>query len=216
GYGYNGYNDNAELDEKAPATTGLFIVDLDKNESKLAISLEQLLMNSKTEEASESSYHYVTHSEFSPDGNFVSFFHRWTGDDTRKRYTRLVIYSMKDKDYFVVPTGYMVSHYVWNGKSQIVAYCNYNNQDSHVLLNIHDLKQSRAIGYPTLNSDGHQSFITDTRFITDTYPDRRRMAKLYSVDIISGKINLLARVFSPKKYQTKTPLKHIACDLHPR
>src|SRR5690606_14131545 len=57
GYGYNGYNDNAELDEKAPATTGLFIVDLDKNESKLAISLEQLLMNSKTEEASESSYH---------------------------------------------------------------------------------------------------------------------------------------------------------------
>lgn len=216
GYGYNDFYEEGTVEERAPENTGLFIINLDNNRAELAISIKQLASDSRKEEASETSYHYVTHSEFSPDGRFVSFFHRWTGDDTRKRYTRLIIYSPGEKKYFVVRTGYMVSHYVWNNKNQIIAYCNFNNKDSHVLLNIPELGQSRAIGYPVLNSDGHQSFITDTSFVTDTYPDRRRMAKLYAVNTDSGDVKLLARVFSPKKFQTKSPLKHIACDLHPR
>lgn len=216
GYGYSHLSSSDLPDSKSPIDSGLFLVDLVKNDYRLLVSLDRLASDTKMEENSQDSYHYVTHSSFSHDGRFVSFFHRWTGEDTRKRYTRLVIYDLVNECYFAAPTGYMVSHYVWNKRNEIVVYCNYNNVDSHVLLKVQDLDSSHNIVYPALNSDGHQSFITDTKIVTDTYPDRRRMAKLHLVDIEKNTVQLLARVRSPKRYQTKTFFKHIACDLHPR
>lgn len=215
GYGYE-FNDRYSfIDEKAPSKTGLYIVDLETNTRSLIVSLKDLADNSIKEEMSLEGYHYVTHSLFSPDGNYVSFFHRWVGKDTRKRYTRLVIYDIQTKTYIIAPTGYMVSHYVWNKLNEIIVYCNYKGLDSHVLLNVADFTKSKAVAYPQLNSDGHQSFINETSFVTDTYPDKYRMAKLYSVDINDDKIHLLASLHSPKKFQTQDPLVHIACDLHP-
>src|SRR5690606_7533269 len=74
----------------------------------------------------------------------------------------------------------------------------------------------KQIATTKLNSDGHQSFITDELFITDTYPDKYRTAKIYKVNATTEAVELLASVYSPKKYQSKLPYKHIACDLHPR
>lgn len=81
---------------------------------------------------------------------------------------------------------------------------------------MNDIENYKIIAGDKLNSDGHQSFITDSSFVTDTYPDKYRMAKIYKADIDTQKVELLVSVYSPKKFQTKDFKCHIACDLHPR
>lgn len=216
GYGYNHKDSVAFIEEKYPNKTGLFLVDLKANDSRLLVDLGTLAEQSKDSENAINSSHYVTHSLFSPNNRYISFFHRWVGKETRKRYTRLMVFDLEEQHLFQVPTGYMVSHYVWNELSEIIAYCNFKGQDAHALFKIEDLNSSHLVAYPQLNSDGHQSFLGPTKFVTDTYGDRRRMSKLFLVDIDTDTAKLIASVFSPNKFQTKVPHKHIACDLHPR
>src|SRR5690606_22121320 len=214
GYGYP-YVDDSFLDENASVNTGLFLVDLENDSNKLLVSLRELVDEIGDQELLDYR-HYVTHSEFSFDGRYISFLHRWVGDDVMKRWSRLVVYDLKDESFFALPTSGMVSHYVWNSKNQIVAYCSVNGQDGHVLFDVSNVRSFKQIAIGKLNSDGHQSFITDDIFITDTYPDKYRTAKIYKVNAVSDSVDLLASVYSPKKYQSKLPYKHIACDLHPR
>ncbi|NHB69851.1 TolB-like translocation protein [Perlabentimonas gracilis] len=216
GYGYP-YTDGGLLDKNAPSNTGLYLVDLINNQRTLAISLETLANDLHKEISEPNSYrHYVTHSEFSPDNRYVSFLHRWVSRDVLNRKSRLVIFDQEEHKHFALPTSGMVSHYVWNKKNQILAYCSVNNKDCHAIFDIPEIDKFKPIATDTLNSDGHQSFITEDSFITDTYPDKYRMAKLLRVNIVTDESQLLASIHSPKKFQTKNFNKHIACDLHPR
>jgi len=216
GYGYAIGDNHSYLESNAPQETGIHIFNLDTGKEIWLMSLKELAECDHAADFSDEYFHFVTHSEFSPDGNYLSFFHRWVGEDTRKRYTRLIIYDLKKKDFFVAPTGDMVSHYVWNENNDIIAYCNFKGVDCHTLFKIPDLDKNFKVAHPRLNSDGHQSFINKQKFITDTYPDKYRMAKLFSVNIDTDEAELLASIYSPKKFQTKSFNKHIACDLHPR
>lgn len=214
GYGYP-YPDDSFLRENDSKFTGLFLVDLERDSKVLLVSLDSLIKEVGDENLRKFR-HYVTHSEFSHDGRYISFLHRWVGDDVLKRSSRLVIYDLKENKFFPLPTSGMVSHYVWNSKNQIIAYCSVQEKDGHVLFDVPNVTSFKQIATNILNSDGHQSFISDEIFITDTYPDKYRAAKIYKVDIMKDKVELLVSVYSPKKYQSKLPHKHIACDLHPR
>jgi hypothetical protein len=214
GYGYP-YKDNSYLHENASDKTGMFLVDLDKNTREPLISLKALVEDLNDDELYQYR-HYVTHSEFSFDGRYISFLHRWVGDDVMKRWSRLIVYDLNTRTFIALPTSGMVSHYVWNSKNQIIAYCSVNEQDGHVLFDVPNVTSFKKIATNKLNSDGHQSFVTEEIFITDTYPDKFRTAKLYKVSTVSESVELLASVYSPKKYQSKLPFNHIACDLHPR
>ena len=67
GYGY-AIGDNEAFDnEYIPENTGLYLVDLQNNERKLLLSLKQL-SEVKHENDMSDKYHFVTHTEFSPDG----------------------------------------------------------------------------------------------------------------------------------------------------
>jgi|SaaInlStandDraft_1057018.scaffolds.fasta_scaffold02297_9 hypothetical protein len=215
GYGYN-YKDNGFLDENMPKKTGLFLVDLVNNKIELVVSLYDLAININLDSSAENYRHYVTHSAFSLDGRYISFLHRWTLDDIRARKTRLVIYDLHEKKYIVLPTEGMVSHYVWNSVNQIIAYSTIEGIDCHVLFNVPNVEEYKKVVPDILNSDGHQSFITKSTFVTDIYPDKYRNSKIYKVDVNNDKVELLASVYSPKRYQTKDFKNHIACDLHPR
>lgn len=216
GYGYCHVDNYSLLEEKAPKETGLFLIDLKSNEKKLLVSLDELANNTKNFEASGTSDHFVTHSEFSHDSKLISFLHRWTGDYKGKRYTEFMIYDIESGEVTRIPTtNHMTSHYDWNEKREIIAYCNYKDQDAHVLIKTDDFDKSHFVAYPQINSDGHQSFIDDSNFVTDTYPDKWRMAKLYAINVNDNKVKLLASVCSPKKFQSSPDKGHVACDLHP-
>jgi hypothetical protein len=216
GYGYP-YADSGFISQPIPEQTGLFLIDLKKNKSQLLVSIADLVKDLNIAEYVSGEYmHYVTHSEFSKDGQYVSFLHRWVGKDIRKRWTRVIIYDLSTSSFFVLPTKLSGSHYVWNDKNQLLLSCTYKNRPAHILFNVPNIDQYQVIAGEKLNSDGHQSFIDSDSFITDTYPDKYRMVNLYKVAIGTNEVERLAYLYSPQKYQTKDSHKHIACDVHPR
>lgn len=214
GYGYEGVLDGGCLAQNAPETTGLYLMNTETGEEHLVASLATLCQSVRGDDASAFK-HFVTHTEFSKDGRYVSFLHRWIGDDYRRRYSRLGVYDRTTgKIRFLETTG-MVSHYIWNSRNQIVAYCSVKEGDAHVCFDV-EKGGYTPICLGGLNVDGHQSMISDSDFVTDTYPDRRRMASLYKVDMEAQSYQRIAYLYSPKKFQTKDFHEHIACDLHPR
>ena len=215
GYGYEHCTGNSYINENSPKNTGLFLVNLQTQESQLLLSLKELA-NSLPKELNAHLYkHYVTHSEFSLDGRYISFLHRWIGDDYRKRHSRLIVYDRTTSQWTALPTNDMVSHYIWNSKNQIIAYCTVKEGNGHVCFQIPGNTYERILP-EVMNDDGHQTMLTDEVFATDIYPDRRRMASIFLVDKEHQERKRIVYVYSPKAFQTKDFHKHIACDLHPR
>ena len=145
GYGYAIGDDETFADEFCPANTGLYLVDLQKNERKLLLSLKQL-SDLQHEEDMADKYHFVTHTEFSPDGRYIAFLHRWYKGTFQR--TRLVVYDLLTGTTHISPTSGMVSHYVWNARNGIVAYCRMEDIDSHVYFDSPTMREWKRCGYP--------------------------------------------------------------------
>lgn len=216
GYGYH-YKDEGYIDDAAPMETGLFLVDLDSGEKQLLLNLNEIAIK-VTGKIEDEYLHFVTHSEFSKDGRYISFLYRRIpkDGDFMKRRSVMCVYDLTERQLIVLPTQESGSHYVWNDRNQIVASVNLNGKNCHALFSPENIHLAQMIDPDHLNSDGHQSFISDSEFVTDTYPDKWRMAKLYRTNIETGDSKLIASIYSPKKFQTKDFHCHIACDLHPR
>ena len=213
GYGYVHREKESDIESKCPESTGIYLISLKKNTRKIICSLK-LLNDYLHLDSMNGAFHFVTHSSFSMDNRFLAFLHRWYNG--MQRNTRLIVIDLLSNELYVSPTDGMVSHYAWNNKGQIIAFCSINGIYSHVLFEDPYLKNYRRVAYPMLNSDGHQHFLNNDLFVTDTYPNRMRQAKLFLVDTQNQETTLLASVNSPKKYQSPSENKHWCCDLHPR
>lgn len=214
GYGYC-YHDEPYFEESESDNTGLFLVDIEKNTRKLIVSLKTL-SEIQSEDTMKDAHHYVTHTEFSPDDERIAFLHRWTYEDPDKRYTRLITCKLDGTDIQISKTSGMVSHYDWDEQHGILAYCQVNGIDGHYVFSDYKMNDPKRVA-PKLNSDGHQSYVPGSGcFVTDTYPDKRRHAKLYLCDIKKGTSELIADLKSPKTFQSPNVYTHWACDLHPR
>ncbi len=213
GYGYATGDDEAFPHEYAPDQTGLYLINLQTNERKLLVSLKQLA-DLQPEAGMDDKYHFVTHTEFSPDSCYVAFLHRWYKGTFQR--TRLVVYHLQTGEISISPTTGMVSHYAWNSHNGIVAYCRMEDIDSHVFFSDPTMRQWKRCGYPKLNSDGHHHFIDDETFVVDTYPDKYRHMKLWKVNTKTDEVSLLADVKSLKKFVNPDDFHNWKCDLHPR
>jgi hypothetical protein len=213
GYGYL-YNDkDSYLDDAIPSNTGLFLINMKENTRHLLLDLKKISLF-KHEEDMDDAFHFVTHTEFSLDNRYVAFLHRWYKGVKRK--TRLIVCDLTNGELFASPTSGMVSHYAWNNKNGIVAYCSIQGIDSHAYFFSPNMEKYKRCGYPKLNSDGHHHFIDDENFVVDTYPDKYRHSKIYKVSIESDNVEMIADVRSIKKFASPSEQKHWACDLHPR
>ena len=114
GYGYD-YEDESYLDENEPENTGLYLIDIEKNTRKLLFSLKELAAMNPTPNM-KGARHFVTHTEFSKDNQYVVFMHRWIFDDPEKRFSRLITCKLDGSELSISPTTDMVSHYVWDQK----------------------------------------------------------------------------------------------------
>ena len=129
GYGYVYKDEYSFLDEQKPSGTGLFLIDLKNNTRKMLLDLAAIA-SINHEEDMDDAFHFVTHTEFSQDNRYIAFLHRWYKGVRRK--TRLMVIDTNTNEIHVSPTTGMVSHYCWNSKNGIVAYCRVENIDSHV------------------------------------------------------------------------------------
>lgn len=216
GYGYP-YKDNGYIEEAAPDETGLFLINLDSGKRELLLDIRTIAQQ-VTGKVEDEYLHFVTHTEFSHDGKYIAFLYRRIPreGDYMKRRSVMCVYSLPEERLIVLPSQESGSHYVWNHRNEIILSCNINGKNCHALFDINNLDKVKTIDAEFLNSDGHQSFINDDSFVTDTYPDKYRMANLFKSDIKTEKSTLIAKIYSPKKFQTKDFHCHIACDLHPR
>lgn len=213
GYGYLYGDADSNMSENISKNTGLFLIDLERNERRLLLSLEQIA-SFEAEDGMRDTFHFVTHTSFSFDYRYISFLHRWYRGIYRR--TRLIVYDTETGRMYASPTTGMVSHYAWNRKNGIIAYCSVDHVDSHVYFASPMMKEWKRCAYPQLNSDGHHHFMDDEWFLVDTYPDRWRHCQLYQVNCKTDEVVMLADVKSPKQFVSPDEQHWWKCDLHPR
>lgn len=213
GYGYVFGDEDAWLNEPVSRHTGLYLIDLLRDERKMLVDLATL-QELYPDASMEGLTQFVTHTEFSYDNRYLAFLHR--GYEGTRRVTRLMVYDLETDKIFVSPTSGMVSHFAWNRENGIVAYCRIEGIDSHVYFDTPEMDTWTRCAYPQINSDGHQHFVDADWFLTDTYPDRRRHSRLYKVNRRTGAVVLLADVKSPKEFVPPSDHEWWKCDLHPR
>ena len=218
GYGYLNKvsEDNSHIDIPAD---GIYKITLDNLQKKEIISIKELVSINPLD-SMIGKHHFLTHTIFSPDSEKFVFLHRWIdiNGDMEKRYSRMIVADLNGKILSIFNTDEMVSHIGWRNSEEIIAYCRLHKEgDKYAIFKVGDEKKFNIIGNNNLISDGHPSFEKTGRwFVTDTYPDRRRMQFLILFDTIENKRFDISYLPNSKKFVSPTIYEHWQCDLHPR
>lgn len=212
GYGY--YNVSEETKGVAlPDATAVWKIDLTTGGVQSLLTYKDFATFQPRPEMQEAgSVHKVNHLMLSPSGERCMVLYRWFVGE--RKYTRLVTFDTADgKNMYVLSDDDMVSHCFWKDDEHILAFENKKDGDPGYYL-MKDKTQEYSHCWQQLSNDGHPSYSPDRSLIvTDTYPDRARIAevKLMDGDETKPDVKVIARVFAPFKYDNDT-----RCDLHPR
>lgn len=212
GYGY--YN-VPELTEgiALPDSTAIWKIDLDSGEVKSLFTYKDFAtFQPRPEMQKPGTVHKVNHLMLSPSGNRCMVLYRWFVG--QRKYTRLLTFNTDGSDMYVLSDDDMVSHCFWKDDQTILAFENKKDEGPGYYL-MQDKTSNYVHCWSMLNGDGHPSYSPDRKHIvTDSYPNRARIASIYVMDGVDEKKNVattVARVFAPFKYDNDT-----RCDLHPR
>ena len=213
GYGY--YN----MPEKTkgvglPDDTAIWKIDLENGQVWPLLSYKDFALFQPRPEMQElGCVHKVNHLMLSPSGKRCMVLYRWFV--AQRKYTRLITFDTADgKDMYVLSDDDMVSHCFWKDDDRILAFENKKEGGPGYYL-MKDKTQEYIHCWSCLSNDGHPSYSPDGKIIvTDTYPNRARVAEIKvmnGTDEKRNEVKTIARVFSPFKYDNDT-----RCDLHPR
>ena len=213
GYGY--YNVPEKTKGVAlPDATAVWKIDLTTGEvTDLLTYKDFATFQPRPEMQEEGSVHKVNHLMLSPSGKRCMVLYRWFVG--QRKYTRLVTFDTADgKNMYVLSDDDMVSHCFWKDDEHILAFENKKDGGPGYYF-MKDKTQEYIHCWSQLSNDGHPSYSPDRSLIvTDTYPDRTRVAEIKLMDGTDEKkadVKIVARVFAPFKYDNDT-----RCDLHPR
>lgn len=207
GYGYSNLPD-ATRGQRCPDAPCVWRMELSSGAVRPLLKYTDLAAF-EPRDTMEKAEHKVNHLMISPDGSRFMALHRWL--EGGLKHTRLVtvnsdgtgLYNLSDDDF--------VSHCCWKDDGHILSFLRKSATGNHYYL-MKDKSREYRMLWPELRRDGHCTYSPDgRRVVTDTYPDRKRLA---SVFICSDGANLsqrVARVFSPLRY-----CGDCRCDLHPR
>ena len=209
GYGYS-VDSATHAMAYAPDDDGLFIVDIDTGNAEMLFSLSEIV-NKEPRAAFSVGYHVFSHCMFSPSGSRILFFHRWRLPGGAVK-TRMISCDVDGKDVHIFSTGEMVSHICWQDESHILVYAERDTGEVGYYIFRDKSAEVFEVGKSYFRSDGHpQVALNKFRFVTDTYPDRNRMQRLFIYDLELDAGRELLRLRIPFKYRNK-----VRCDFHPR
>ena len=153
--------------------------------------------------------HKVNHLMISPNGKRFMVLHRWFRKG--RKHTRLVTVNVDKSEMYNLSDDVFVSHCYWKNDYEILSFLRKSETGDHYYL-MKDKSQIFSLLWPRLRTDGHCSYSPDgSLVITDSYPNRKRMAFIYVCAEYQEQPVRIARVFSPFKYDN-----NCRCDLHPR
>lgn len=211
GYGY--YNVPEKTKGVAlPDSTAIWKVDLETGEVTDLLKYTDFANFQPRPEMKEAgAVHKVNHIMLSPNGKRFMVLYRWFNG--QRKYTRLITCNVDGTDMYVLSDDDMVSHCFWKNNSFILAFENKKKGSPGYYL-MKDKTDKYIHCWPQFSNDGHPSYSPDgSLIVTDSYPDRARVASINLMDGNERKKEntTIARVFAPFKYDNDT-----RCDLHPR
>jgi hypothetical protein len=211
GYGYaSGEDPNRDVLTPDNEAGGLKLIDLETKEGECLWTLKTIA-SLEPEPSMQDAFHFFTHCLFNPSGQRFVFYHRWL-DTSGKLWTRMISSNLQGNDLHIFPTNGMVSHISWQDDEHILAYANTKGLSDGYYLFRDKSNTFTRIGQGYFTADGHPQFAPDGhRFITDTYPDRRRVQQLIVFDTRTNDGYEVARFHSPLKFRGE-----LRVDLHPR
>ena len=208
-----GYFRKQIIDLPSDSNDGIWFIDIEKNTSRLIISLDNL-KNFEHDPTMVGAKHKVNHIDIAPDGKRFMFLHRWVGPEGR--FHRLFTANCKDgRGLFLLAGNELVSHNCWMAdSSNIISFSGLNSLDRYYRYT--DKKGFvETIGFRPNNDfleDGHPSVSPDGRWmLTDDYPDKSKFSHLYLYDLINKKRFIVGVFHQPFKYQGENRI-----DLHPK
>lgn len=223
GYGYKGVADIYK-DQKAPKETGIWRVDLATGESKLIISLADVVALKDTKDLDFcDSKHWLNHLLVSPDGKRFIFLHRWqcTPACAKKcRYakhwgTHMLTANVDGSDMRVVMPYNMVSHFIWDFQSKNILAWTRTPEGGDAFYNVSDTPKPvfTKVGPDKMTVNGHCTYMkNDDWVLNDTYPDKTQRQTVFLYNMKTGERVDIAKLYSPKEWKGK----EWRCDTHPR
>lgn len=212
GYGY------CNIPEKTrgialPEATAVWKIDIESQKVMPLLSYRDFAQfKPRSEMREKNAVHKVNHLMFCPDGKRFMVLYRWFCGS--RKYSRLITCNTDGSDMFLLSDDDMVSHCYWKNNHTVLAFENKRGSGAGYYL-MRDKTDQYIRCWPQLDSDGHPGYSPDgSTIVTDTYPDRFRMA---SIKLMDGNrernrnVITIGRVSAPFKYDNDT-----RCDLHPR
>ena len=206
GYGYANLKETTQK-EKCPNEAAIWKIDI-KTGKVECIKKYTDFLKFETRKEMENAEHKVNHIMISPNGKRFMVLHRWFKNN--EKFTRLITMNIDGSDMYNLSDDDFVSHCCWKNDEEILSFLNKKEKGKHYYL-MKDKTKDYKLLWEELNTDGHCTYSFDKRYIiTDTYPNRKRMANVYLCEEDKKAIKI-ASVFSPFKYDND-----VRCDLHPR
>ena len=211
GYGY--FNEQEKTKGIAlPDATAIWRIDLETGDITDLLSYKDFAHFLPRKEMLEhGTVHKVNHLMLSPNGERFMVLYRWFNG--HKKYTRLITCDIDGSNKYLLSDDDMVSHCFWKDNETILAFENKKEYGPGYYLMV-DKTQKFTRLWKELDNDGHPSYSPNRKLVvTDTYPNRNRISeiKVMKDDDKYSKINVIARVYNPFRYDNDT-----RCDLHPR
>lgn len=211
GYGYQHSDLKDSLTAFESEDNGISLYDFRSNKFNMLFSVKDIA-NFKRENSMDGAYHFLTHTQFSPDSKRFLFLHRWQEKGGKRVNTRLLTSDLNGQNLFAFNSSGMVSHLTWFENNKILAYASTKKYGDSYTVFTDKSGAVEVLSSRVFNSDGHPQFCASNNLIvSDTYPNHRRMQQLFLMDIEGEKKKILGHFFSPPRFK-----EIFRCDLHPR
>ena len=209
GYRYAGEGQYPRLDVAFPNSDGLFLIDLNRGESKLILSIADVekLVPSRSDNAIK----YFNHTLFNQDNSRIFFLAR--SFPAPWETVAFTIGSDGSNLRRLFPDGWEGSHFDWLTPKRLMVTCKFQGKEwAHVLFT-DGRKNYQIIGAGAL-SDGHGTFSPNKKWLTSevTHIDSAglRTQTLILVNVATNALFPLERFPELPKYRNSW-----RCDLHP-
>lgn len=222
GYGYDGLTD-PHVNERAPSDSGIWRVDLQSGETKLIVSLEDVVKLPWPDgDTHASAWHYFNHLLINPTGDRFVFLHRYRPQFNPQTLefqggfvTRMFSANPDGSELFVLdPSGY-TSHFIWDDAKHVTMWTRPAQKRDGFYQFRDRSNEFVPVGEGVMTQNGHNTNLPDPYsdwILNDTYPDRDgRRQTVYLYHRPSGRKVVLGHFPSPPAYAGEW-----RCDTHPR
>jgi hypothetical protein len=222
GYGYSGIPDPC-ADEKAPAKSGIWRMNLETGEHQLIFSIADAVAIPHPELDLTQLWNWFNHLLISPDGRRLIFLHRWRErvDIPREQKaggfkTRMFTVNLDGTEPYVLEPSGVVSHFIWRDPEHLVAWAKPNAEpEARVIVYKDKSREYTKLCADKITVDGHMTYLPHRNnewLLCDTYPDPvRRLQTPFLYHIPTDRRIPLGHFFEPREYKGE-----FRCDTHPR